>query len=215
VQYTKDVNLIPNDKMPLPSWSQVRLLGYYSILRHSEQLRAHYPDFQKLQKQFFELAEAMIAGTDSTAYKDVIQKKRSNFVWGSNSIAGNQGMALILAYKLSGNKKFLKYALSNLDYLLGRNGTGYCYVTSYGSKSPMHPHHRPSIADTVADPVPGLVVGGAQPEMQDHIRVPSTVPDEAYIDDDKAYATNEVAINWNAPLAYLVNAIEALQGQLQ
>jgi endoglucanase len=51
--------------------------------------------------------------------------------------------------------------------------------------------------------------------MQDHIRVPSTVPDEAYIDDDKAYATNEVAINWNAPLAYLVNAIEALQGQLQ
>ncbi|HWD89103.1 MAG TPA: glycoside hydrolase family 9 protein [Mucilaginibacter sp.] len=215
VQYTKDVNLIPNDKMPLPSWSQVRLLGYYSILRHSEQLRAHYPDFQKLQKQFFEFAEAMIAGTDSTAYKDVIQKKRSNFVWGSNSIAGNQGMALILAYKLSGNKKFLKYALSNLDYLLGRNGTGYCYVTSYGSKSPMHPHHRPSIADTVADPVPGLVVGGAQPEMQDHIRVPSTVPDEAYIDDDKAYATNEVAINWNAPLAYLVNAIEALQGQLQ
>ncbi|MBS1531176.1 MAG: glycoside hydrolase family 9 protein, partial [Bacteroidetes bacterium] len=46
------------------------------------------------------------------------------------------------------------------------------------------------------------------------IRVPSTVPDEAYIDDDRAYAVNEVAINWNAPLAYLTNAIEALQSRL-
>jgi endoglucanase len=50
--------------------------------------------------------------------------------------------------------------------------------------------------------------------MQDGIHVPSTVPDEAYIDDDRAYAANEIAINWNAPLAYLANAIEALQQEL-
>ena len=48
--------------------------------------------------------------------------------------------------------------------------------------------------------------------MQDGIKVPSTVPDEAYIDDDRAYAANEIAINWNAPFAYLANAIEALRG---
>jgi endoglucanase len=129
-------------------------------------------------------------------------------------VAANEGVALILAYKLSGNKKYLKYALSNLDYLLGRNGSGYCYITDFGSRSPMHPHHRPSIADGIVEPVPGLLVGGAQPLMQDHIRVPSLVPDEAYIDDERAYAVNEVAINWNAPFAYLVNAIEALHSQL-
>ncbi|RYE27316.1 MAG: glycoside hydrolase family 9, partial [Sphingobacteriaceae bacterium] len=27
----------------------------------------------------------------------------------------------------------------------------------------------------------------------------------------RAYAANEIAINWNAPFAYLINAIEALQ----
>jgi len=184
------------------------------ILRHSDQIKDHYADLPKLRKLFFGFIDDMIAGTDSTAYRDVMQKKRGNFIWGSNSIAGNEGVALILAYKLSGDKRYLRYALSNLDYLLGRNGTGYCYVTGYGSRAPMHPHHRLSIADGIVEPVPGLLVGGAQPAMQDHIRVPSTVPDEAYIDDERAYAVNEIAINWNAPLAYLANAIEALQSQL-
>jgi endoglucanase len=51
--------------------------------------------------------------------------------------------------------------------------------------------------------------------MQDHVKLPSTVPDEAYIDDYHAYAVNEIAINWNAPLAYLANALEALQDKLK
>ena len=118
-------------------------------------------------------------------------------------------------YKLSNDPKYLGYALTNLDYLLGRNGTGYSYITGNGSKTPMHPHHRPSVSDGIVDPVPGLMVGGPNPGMQDEIRVPSIIPDEAYIDDDRAYAVNEIAINWNAPFAYLANAIEALQKQLK
>ena len=122
---------------------------------------------------------------------------------------------MIQAYSLSNDNKYLVYALDNLDYLLGRNGSGYSYLTGYGSKSPMHPHHRPSVSDGVVDPVPGLLVGGPNPGMQDHIRVPSVVPDEAYIDDDRAYAVNEIAINWNSPFAYLANALEALQIKLK
>jgi len=123
-------------------------------------------------------------------------------------------VALIQAYKLSYNKKYLLYALINLDYILGRNGTGYSYITGYGSKTPMHPHHRPSKSDGVIEPVPGMMVGGPNPGMQDRIKVPSIVPDEAYIDDDRAYAVNEIAINWNAPFAYLANAMEALQAEM-
>ena len=65
------------------------------------------------------------------------------------------------------------------------------------------------------EPVPGLLAGGPNPGMQDGIKVPSVVPDKAYIDDDRAYAVNEIAINWNAPLAYLANALEALQDKLK
>ena len=213
-QYIKTVNIIPDDKMPLPTWSQVRLLGYYSILRYGDQLKSEFADLPKLKQHFIAFADDMIAGTDSVAYQTVMQKNRRNFNWGSNSIAANEGVALILAYKLSHNKRYLQCALSNLDYLLGRNGSGYCYVTGYGSKPTMHPHHRPSIADGIVDPIPGLLAGGPNPGMQDHVKVPSTVPDEAYIDNDQAYAANEIAINWNAPLAYLANAGEALQSQL-
>jgi endoglucanase len=144
-----------------------------------------------------------------------MNKNRQNFGWGSNSVAANQGVALLQAYLLTKDQKYLTFALSNLDYLLGRNATGYCYVTGYGTKSPMHPHHRPSATDGVVEPIPGLLVGGPNPGMQDGIKVPSIVPDEAYIDDERAYAANEIAINWNAPFVYLSNAIEALESQLE
>jgi hypothetical protein len=35
-------------------------------------------------------------------------------------------------------------------------------------------------------------------------------PETAYLDSDKAYASNEIAINWNAPLVYLAGAVEVL-----
>jgi len=47
--------------------------------------------------------------------------------------------------------------------------------------------------------------------MQDHCHYDYTDPERAYIDFDGAYASNEIAINWNAPLVYLAAATEALQ----
>jgi endoglucanase len=36
-------------------------------------------------------------------------------------------------------------------------------------------------------------------------KIPSSAPPaKAYIDDQEAYAANEVAINWNAPLVFLL-----------
>jgi len=214
-EYLKAVNLMPDNDMPLPGWSNVRLLGYYTLIKYSTTLGSNAPkELPELKQRLLAYADNLISGANETAYKTVMNKSARNFNWGSNSIAANEGVALIQAYKLSLNKKYLLYALSNLDYILGRNGSGYSYITGYGSKTPMHPHHRPSKSDGVVEPVPGLLVGGPNPGMQDHVQVPSIVPDEAYIDDDRAYAVNEIAINWNAPFAYLANAIEALQGGL-
>jgi hypothetical protein len=47
--------------------------------------------------------------------------------------------------------------------------------------------------------------------MQDKCNYTFKEPETAYVDDYCSYASNEIAINWNAPLVYLVNAIEALQ----
>jgi len=214
-EYLKAVNLIPDNNMPLPNWGDVRLLGYYTLIKHSAMLGSNAPkELPEIKQRLLAFANNLISGADQTAYETVMDKSARNFNWGSNSEAANEGVALIQAYKLSYNKKYLLYALSNLDYILGRNGTGYSYITGYGSKTPMHPHHRPSKSDGVIEPVPGMMVGGPNPGMQDRIKVPSIVPDEAYIDDDRAYAVNEIAINWNAPFAYLANAMEALQGEV-
>lgn len=213
--YYKTVNMLPDKQMPLPTWGNVRLIAYYSLLRNESKVTGlAKQDIPEIKKRLTAMADSMINSVDNSAYLTVMGKRGSDFNWGSNSNAANQGVALIQVYKVTGNKKYLDYALANLDYLLGRNATGYSYVTGHGYKSPMHPHHRPSGADGIKDPIPGFLVGGPNPGEQDGVKLTSAVPDEAYEDDEKGYAINEVAINWNAPLVYLVNAIEALQKKL-
>ena len=78
----------------------------------------------------------------------------------------------------------------------------------------MFPHHRQSTADGVTDPVPGLLVGGPNPGRQDQCSYLFTEPETAYTDSDCSYASNEIAINWNAPIVYLLHAVEALKNKI-
>jgi endoglucanase len=213
--YLKRVNLLPDDKMPVPAWGQVKLLGYYALLKNGNEAGVkEVAELAEIKKRLLAAADELINGVEDNAWQTSMTLSVKHFGWGSNSDAANEGVMLLQAYNLTHDKKYLDNALANLDYLLGRNATGYSYVTGYGSKTPMHPHHRPSASDGVAAPIPGLLVGGPNPGMQDGIKVLSKVPDEAYIDNTQAYAANEITINWNAPIAYLANAIEALQMEL-
>ena len=143
---------------------------------------------------------------------------KDDFQWGSNSSAANQGVWLLHAYYLTGEKKYYEAAVKALDYLLGKNPLDMSFLTGFGTKSPMMPHHRPSTADGVVEPVPGMLVGGPQPGGEDvgsadEWKCPdyrTGFPATSYTDSRCSYASNEVAINWNAPLAYLAGAIEAL-----
>ncbi|CAM3672572.1 glycoside hydrolase family 9 protein [Mucilaginibacter galii] len=209
--YLKGANAT-NARFNIPSWPQVNTLGYYSLLRNRTKLTpAGKALIPALQAQLITFASNLMKGWNNTAYETVMGKTAKDFGWGSNSNAANQGIALLQAYLLTGKNEYADAALSNLDYLLGRNGTGYCYESGFGRKPIMHPHHRPSIADGIAEPVPGLLSGGPNPGRQDKVELPSLIPNQAFVDNDQAYAVNEIAINWNAPFAYLINAIEALQ----
>jgi len=210
----KHVNMLPDTIMPLPSWGNVRLLGYYTLARHAKKLPpAARKDFKTIKKRLILTADKMIEGVNQRAYMTVMGKNAREFVWGSNSVAANQGILLIQAYRITRNKKYLDYALSNLDYILGRNPTGYSFVTGFGSKTPLFIHHRQSEADGIPEPVPGLIAGGPNPGRQDGCQYPSTIADEAYVDSVCSYASNEIAINWNAPAAYLAGALDALMNK--
>lgn len=207
--YTKQ----KKDTVSLPSWASVELLGHYTMIRFQKKLPAYIQkDVQSVTKQVIQLADRFIANVSGNAFQTVMGQSGRDFNWGSNSNAANQGIVLINAYLLTKDKKYIDYALTNLDYILGRNATGYSFLTGIGSKSTMHPHHRPSVADGVSEPVPGLLAGGPNPGKQDKCAgYEFSEPETTYLDQDCSYSTNEIAINWNAPFVYLSNAIEALQ----
>ncbi|WP_423147105.1 glycoside hydrolase family 9 protein [Rubrolithibacter danxiaensis] len=202
----------------LPSWSNVEMLGYYTLNRFKEKLPEYAKGtIQVLNKRIITLADALMSKVPSNAFQTVMGGRVKDFIWGSSAVAANQGIVLINAYLLTENSKYLNNALTNVDYLLGRNATGYCFVTGIGSKPSMNPHHRPSVADGIAEPVPGLLVGGPNAGMQDvrnKVSYAFKEPETAYADVAASFASNEIAINWNAPAVYLANAIEALQSKL-
>jgi endoglucanase len=213
-EYFKTIESYLNDDLALPSWSQVGALGYYSILRFPEKLRSKNKKvITKIEEKVVELADELVEEGRSTAYQTVMGANSDHFIWGSNSVAANQGILLIQAYKQRPERKYIKAALSNIDYLLGRNATGYSFVTGYGDKTPFYPHHRPSEADNVDSPVPGLLVGGPNPGQRDGCNYPSDFSNQSYVDSWCSYASNEIAINWNAPLVYLLFAIENLNNK--
>ena len=211
-QYLSFVVAHLDQPLSLPSWSNVAMMGDYSLLRHRTRLpQSLQSALDTVKRQLLDMADAYVAKAPATAFHTVMGESAKDFIWGSNSVAANQGMLLINAWLQQHDPKYLDAALGNLDYILGRNALNTCFVTGTGSRSPMHPHHRPSIADGVEAPVPGLLVGGPNPGRQDHQNYVYTEPETAWLDQNAAYASNEIAINWNAPLVYLAGALEALQ----
>lgn len=209
-KYLNVINERMKDRAGLPGWNSVSMLGYYTLVRNEKKLKTASSIIQMMKDTIVRAADYYLLNQTSNAFETVMGGNRREFGWGSNAVAANEGVLLINAYFITKEKKYIDGALSNLDYLLGRNATNYCFVTGIGTKSPMHPHHRPSVSDDIVEPIPGMLVGGPNPAQQDHCAYPFKEPETSYVDSDCAYAANEIAINWNAPMVYLLNALRAL-----
>lgn len=205
-----------NDALTLASWNGVTALAFYSLAGAASSPKSEQQLKTMAQQKIIQAAEGLLPAIQRNAFATVMGQTPKDFIWGSSAVAANQGIVLLKAYALTRELKFMTAALTNMDYILGRNATGYSFVTGYGTKTPMHPHHRPSIADGIIEPVPGLLSGGPNPGMQDKCGTYKfTEPETAFTDDDCSYASNEIAINWNAPLVYLASGLEALQIKMQ
>jgi endoglucanase len=84
---------------------------------------------------------------------------------------------------------------------------GVGYLTGFGDKTPMFIHHRASLADGIDQPVPGLLSGGPNLSQQDSefTTYPRyAAPMQSWADQGPSYASNEICLNWNAPLTYVL-----------
>ena len=145
-----------------------------------------------------------IAEVEATVSTDSYNSSLKEYPWGSNMTIANNGMYVLLYDKIAGYQKGDEIARQQLNYLLGTNGTGYCFLTGFGTLSPTAPHHRPSQAKKAA--VPGMVAGGPNQNLEDPYAqnvLADTAPALCYADSDQAFSLNEVTIYWNSPVVFL------------
>jgi endoglucanase len=154
-------------------------------------------------------AEVLVQNGRNNGYGNTLSL--ADYIWGSNGVAGNQSLQLIVTDRLENNHEFRRAATENLHYLIGRNCWDLSWVTQLGTKAFQHPHHRPSASDNIAAPWPGLLSGGpnSRPADPAGLALPKRPPMQMYKDDEAAYSMNEIAINWNAPLVFLLASLHA------
>ena len=196
------------DSPPAENWKSLgpMALRSYALSRRKD---ADAKAQAAIRDRMLAAARAIVNETSANPYHVSLQGK--DYVWGSNGIAAQYGMDLLIADAIAPNAAFVNAAQDNLHYLLGRNTFSQSWVTQAGEHSVQHPHHRPSAASKQG-PWPGLLAGGPNAGRQDSVlaALPKDLPPaRVYADETDSYASNEIAINWQASLVFL------LAGQLR
>lgn len=172
-----------------PNWIEKRPLATIELALRGDKL---------CRENVLQYANAQVAFQNSNPYLVNIGKTPDDFGWGSNRRVSERTISLSAAYLLTKDAKYLQAVTNSMDYILGKNATGYCFITGYGSKQVMFPHHRASGADNVVDPIPGLPIQGPYNGAVGDGCNPQIVSQYAaknYYDHECSYVTNEQCID--------------------
>ncbi|HEX7667999.1 MAG TPA: glycoside hydrolase family 9 protein, partial [Polyangiaceae bacterium] len=171
-----------------------------------------------LRGQIAAAADQIAALTARTGYRVPVSGGPGHrYPWGSNSLVLNNALVLGLAHDFTKSPKYAAAMVDAMDYLLGRNPVAKSYVSGYGENPLEHPHHRfwsKQVNPKMPSPPPGLVSGGPNSGLQDpYVQaagLKGCAPQKCYVDNIAAFSVNEVAINWNAPLAWVTAYLDEL-----
>ncbi|MFD5752773.1 glycoside hydrolase family 9 protein [Streptomyces sp. NPDC127033] len=186
-------------------WADTAALGRLTLATVPTGLAAS--DTARIRASVTAAADGHLATMAGQGY--AVPLPATGYVWGSNGQVANNAVVLAVAYDLTGGQRYRAGAIEALDYLLGRNALDLSYVTGYGERFSQNQHHRfwARQADpSLPRPPAGSLAGGPNAGLQDPVaqeRLPGCAPAACYIDDIGSYSTNEVAVNWNAPLVWL------------
>jgi endoglucanase len=192
------------DSPPAENWASVGSMGLWTYALTTRK-GADVSAVAAIRIRTLEAARAIVERTRANPYLTSMQAK--DYVWGSNGVAAGYGMNLLIANLFEPDNSFVDAARDNLHYLLGRNTFSLSWVTQVGEHSFQHPHHRPSGDGKQPGPWPGLLSGGPNASRQDAVlaALPKDLPPaKVYSDQLASYASNEIAINWQASLVFLL-----------
>lgn len=203
LQHFKEYMSALNSDSP-PSWNNVAPLALWTyVLGQGNNREA----IAAIRRESLKAAGAIVERAARNPYRITLTTR--DYVWGSNGVAANYGLQLLVANAIQPDSRYVQTALENLHYLLGRNTFSLSWITRVGEHPFRHPHHRPSAADANPEPYPGLLSGGPNRGRQDAAmrKLPNLPPAKMYLDETASYASNEVAINWNAPLVFVLAGV--------
>lgn len=189
------------------TWQQVAGLGTISLALVPNDLPVSAR--QQARQAIIQVADGYVAARDSEGYL-LPYAPGSDYPWGSNSSVVNNMLILALAYDFTANQAYFTAVSDGMDYLLGRNPNDKSYVSGYGERPLQHPHHRfwaDQVSSSFPPPPPGALSGGPNSGLQDpyaQVIFPNGCPPQkCYVDHIESWSTNEITINWNAPLAWV------------
>jgi endoglucanase len=164
-------------------------------------------------------ADFYLAVIAEQGYRSPLRPGRKGYPWGSSSEVANNLLVVALAYDLTHDKRYLDGVAVGMDYLLGRNPLDQSYVSGYGFRPLQNPHHRfwaHQYNFRFPPPPPGLLAGGPNSGLEDPVAkaagLRGCAPQKCYVDHIEAWSLNEVAINWNAPLAWVAAFLDERAG---
>jgi endoglucanase len=190
---------LPKFDYTLFEWKDPSALGIANYLSE-----IYTPDSERIRsqiaQQILNRADALVKKVSTSGYHLANQR----FIWGSNKMTATEGLTLILAYRMTDGTAYRQAAIDQIDYLLGRNPFNQTFVTGIGTHPVRHLDHIFARARKID--IPGLLVGGANSGAQDGL-APKNRGILSYLDDEKSYATNEYAIDYNAELITLMSVV--------
>jgi endoglucanase len=213
--------LTTNDSLYLPTidaftttrtdfnWANTELAGLISLATVVQPATASRR--AAAQKKIVAIANQHLATQSTSGYSAPLVL--SEYEWGSNSGVTNKLILMGLAYNFSRNRNYAAGVTKGLDYLFGRNTFSTSFVTGEGTQTVKQPHHRfwaGVLSPEFPFAPPGALSGGPNSGLHDPVAKVQlaacvTKPATCWMDDINAYSVNEITINWNAPLVWLLD----------
>jgi len=145
----------------------------------------------------------------------------SGYEQNSNSFVVNNAIIMAYASMISYNQAYLDGASTAMDYIFGRNGNDFSYVSGYGDVNmgtvlqyPRHTYWAGGIDPDFPKAPNGVLSGGPGAGMQDpYIRGlgykrGALASQKCYVDSAEAWSVNEISLSYNASLLWMASFLE-------
>ncbi len=201
--------VIADRRVPLFStsgyWGNVMPLAFGSIISNITD-EDRFTILSEVEEDLVSMAETIHDRVKQDGFNMSI--KENNYTWGSNAAVLQNALVLLLSDDLNPEAGYKQSALDQLHYILGRNPRSFCYITGFGEQSPKHPHNLHVLLENTDTPIPGFLVGGPNASLNDSALKrqfsANTPPALTYLDVHESFASNEVSLNWNAVLTFVL-----------